>query len=77
MNDPNGPYSANDVAHLNAKQKKRLKKEARDFALNSKELLKIIFGQKALREEVFKNRKVREVIKKELQPTFRRLTADK
>ena len=77
MNDPNGPYSAKDIAHLNGKQKKVLKKEARDVALNSKELLEIIFTRKALREEILKNRKVREAIKKKLDPTLRRLTAEK
>jgi hypothetical protein len=79
MSHVNGPYSAKEVAHLTAKQKKQLRDEARAFALKSTEILEIIFAQKPPRSKgssaafwARKRRKVREVVKKHLEPTYRR-----
>jgi hypothetical protein len=78
MSHLNGPFTKKEVEHLTAKQKQQLRKEARAFVLNSKEILEIIFAQKPPRYKgssaafwALKRRKVREVVKKRLEPKYR------
>src|SRR3954447_20535872 len=73
MSHPNGPYTGKEVAHLTAKEKKQLLDEARAFLQNSTELLEIIATDPKLRSQVVKNKKVRDVIKRKLEPSYSKL----